>query len=358
MKLFNEIIPAERHLFFYGKLINRFITVLVLLFVLMFTFSCGNSASERAEQSGGITAGKIIENPAAYVGKTVTVSGDVEEIFGPQAFSMDSGSSMEELLVVGREPFPQVTEAENRVYVISDVATVTGVVQMLVTTEVEKEIGWDLTPEIVARFNAKPVLIAKTISFRPNQPANSTGSVNPANGQPNGNTNNVQPAVNANYNSANENTNSQANNEKNNSNKTAVNSNTGSVSNQTTENKNIITDVGTYGSTNDKLSLIDKEAQFSNVRVNRVVGPRTFTVGSGKSELYVMLNDESARGVGSQGNIAVGDHFNIKGRFERLNSAEISNIADNRFRPLTDQERAFLKTTQVYLQSSEINKTQ
>lgn len=117
---------------------------------------------------------------------------------------------------------------------------------------------------------------------------------------------------------------------------------------------NRLTDLGVYASTADKSSLVGREAQFTNARVVRAVGPRTFTIASGSDELYVMLDDDSARGVGTQGKINVGDTLNVTGRFERLQAAEINDIANSRFRQLSEQERAFLRNTQVYLNANQI----
>lgn len=306
-------------------------TALILATVLFIT-SCADSAADIADKAGGITAAQIIENPSAYVGKTVTVSGDVEEIHGPRAFNMDSGASLGELLVVGREPFPQIPEAGNRAYVINDVATVTGVVKMFVAADVEREIGWDLDPKLEAEFNAKPVLIAQKSSFRAgagNKPINAA------------NAGNDQSATNADADRT----------------TTDKNSNQGrgnADANQATTN-NKITDAGVYASTKNKLSLAGREAEFSNLRVARVVGPRTFTVASGSDEIYVMLDEESSKGVGTQGKIETGKTLSLTGKFERLQAEEISDIADNRFRALTEQERAFLKKTAVYLRADKIS---
>ena len=230
---------------------------------VLFLPSCADSASERAEKTGGITVRQVIENPNAYVGKTVTVSGDVEEIWNPRAFNMDSGLSVGELLVVGREPFPNIPEAGNRAYVVNDVATVTGVVRMLVTADIEREIGWDLDPRIEAEFNAKPVLVAQSISFRAGAGGTATAPANMD--QPMTNNNMNQPVMN------------------NNSAQPTANTNT-----NTTGDK--LTDAGVYGSTADKLSLAGRDVQFSNLRVTRVVGPRTFTFASGSGKMYVMLD--------------------------------------------------------------------
>ena len=135
---------------------------------------------------------------------------------------------------------------------------------------------------------------------------------------------------------------------------TTANINNTNTGNAAMNEKNRITDIGMYASTQDESSLIGREAQFTNARVVRVVGPRTFTIASGNKEIYVMLNDDSARGVGTQGKIDVGKTLDITGNFERLQAAEINDIANNRFRELTEQERAFLKNTQVYLQANQV----
>ena len=136
----------------------------ILLLVLMFLplLSC---SGDKPAPGADVTAGKIIENPGDYVGKTVTVSGDVENVYGPRAFAMDSGVQAGELLVLGAEPFPQVAEGGSRAFVVSDNAKVTGTVALLVTAEVEREIGWDLDRQLEVEYEGKPVLIAKTATM-------------------------------------------------------------------------------------------------------------------------------------------------------------------------------------------------
>ncbi len=295
----------------------------------LFLASCGDSAADRANEVGGVTARQIVENPAAYVGKTVNVTGQVEEILGPRAFTMDSGLSIGELLVIGRDPYPQVPDVANRAYVVSDLASVTGVVRLFVAADIEREIGWDLDPQIEIEYNSRPVLVVQNVSFRPNPDRSATQ-----------NTNTLQTGVNGNMSQAPDNTNT---------------SQQASANTSQQPNANKITDASVYASTSDKLSLVGREAQLSNVRVVRVVGPRTFTVASGEGEIFVILSDESARGVGSQGNIGVGKTLNLTGRFERLEAAQIDQLTDNRFRALTDKERKFLKNTSVYLQAGKVS---
>jgi hypothetical protein len=117
-----------------------------------------------------------------------------------------------------------------------------------------------------------------------------------------------------------------------------------------------VTDAGVYASTNDKLALVGREAEFSNVRVVRVVGPKSFTLASGSEELMVIIDPALNRGVGTQGQIDQGNTLNLKGDFQRIQADEINTIASNRFRDLTEPEREWLQKTQVYLLATEFSK--
>lgn len=117
-----------------------------------------------------------------------------------------------------------------------------------------------------------------------------------------------------------------------------------------------ITDTGAYASTDDKLSLVGRRAELTGARVARVVGPRAFTVESGGQEMYVFVADDLSKGVGTQGQIDKGSVLSVKGSFRRLTEAEVSDVADNRFREMTEQERETLKKRQVYLHATEFSK--
>jgi len=289
----------------------------IMVSSILFLTSCADSASDIADKKGGVTANQIIENPSAYVGKTVTVSGDVEEIHGPRAFNMDSGASVGELLVVGREPFPNLADTNNRAYVINDVATITGVLRMLDGNKIKDEIGWDLDPNLLSEFNGKPVLVVSKAEFRAGKGSVAT---TPNNDQ------------------------------------TKMNTNVNPMNDGKMMSGDKITDAGIWGSTADKSTLVGKNAEFSNLKVVRIVGPRTFTVDSGKGEIYVMLDDNAARAVGTQGKIDVGDTLNLTGEFQRLNMEEIKDTANDRFRPLTATEREFMQKTPVYFNVSSVSK--
>lgn len=117
-----------------------------------------------------------------------------------------------------------------------------------------------------------------------------------------------------------------------------------------------VTDAAAFASTSDKLSLVGREAVLSNVRVVRVVGPRSFTLAAGNEELVVMVDQDLSRGVGTQGQIDQGNTISLKGNFQRLQQEEINNISSNRFRDLTEPEREALRKIQVYLHATEFSK--
>lgn len=117
-----------------------------------------------------------------------------------------------------------------------------------------------------------------------------------------------------------------------------------------------VTDASAYASTSDKLSLVGREAVLSNVRVVRIVGPRSFTLASGSEELLVIIDQGLSQEAGTQGRIEPGNTISLKGNFQRLQQDEISNISNSRFRDLTEKGLEWLRKTQVYLHATEFSK--
>jgi len=103
--------------------------------------------------------------PDAFIGKTVTVVAEVDDVYGPRAFTLDGegpapakGARKDLLTLVPKVGgFPDV-DAQWK----NDKARVTGVVQRLVVKDVEREIGWELPANLKSRFMSRPVLIARS----------------------------------------------------------------------------------------------------------------------------------------------------------------------------------------------------
>jgi hypothetical protein len=110
----------------------------------------------------------ITRTPNVFIGKTVTVVAEVDNIHTPRAFTLDGGDddsalgkgAGEDLLTLVPKVggFPSV-DAQWK----DDKARVTGVVQRMMVKDVEREIGWELPTNLKSGFKGRPVLIARSI---------------------------------------------------------------------------------------------------------------------------------------------------------------------------------------------------
>ena len=106
--------------------------------------------------------------PNPFIGKTVTVVAEVNEVYGPRAFTLDgegpapAKDARKGLLTLVPKVggFPGV-DAQWK----GDKARVTGVVQRMVVKDVEREIGWELPANLRSGFGGRPVLIARSIEL-------------------------------------------------------------------------------------------------------------------------------------------------------------------------------------------------
>lgn len=139
-----------------------------LLVVLITAGACGRDEVHEqpqppAELAPGATATveQVDEDPMRFYGKRVTLSGEVEKIYGARAFELQGENIWwdEQLLVVSRSPI-----AIGKQMLTSDEdVMVSGTVKKMTVAEVERELGWDLEPEIEVEFADKPVLVADSI---------------------------------------------------------------------------------------------------------------------------------------------------------------------------------------------------
>jgi hypothetical protein len=60
---------------------------------------------------------------------------------------------------------------------------------------------------------------------------------------------------------------------------------------RTADRREVIWDVNIYGRTRDKQTLLNRPVQFLNVSVARVLSDRVFTIPSGTSEIFAMLDE-------------------------------------------------------------------
>jgi hypothetical protein len=104
--------------------------------------------------------------PNSFIGKTVTVVAEVDEVYGPRAFTLDGegpyltqGARKGLLTLVPKVGgFPNI-DAQWK----DGKARVIGVVQRMVGKDVEREIGWELSANLKSGFMGRPVLIVRSV---------------------------------------------------------------------------------------------------------------------------------------------------------------------------------------------------
>jgi hypothetical protein len=64
------------------RTIRRFALLIMIMTLVFGLLGCAKDAAEIAEDKGGVTAQMVIENPDAYIGKTVTVKQRLPAVAG------------------------------------------------------------------------------------------------------------------------------------------------------------------------------------------------------------------------------------------------------------------------------------
>lgn len=106
-------------------------------------------------------AGEITKNPSQYYNKVLAVPAEVENIVGPNAFTLDEDELIgaNDLLVLVPTPKRPINEGEKVV--------ATGVLRPFVVADIERDydLTWDLELQrkLEAEYSTKPVLIADSV---------------------------------------------------------------------------------------------------------------------------------------------------------------------------------------------------
>ena len=128
------------------------------------------------DHGAGATIEEIAEDPARYIGRRVTVSGEIDDLLGPRAFTIggEGWFDGDELLVVSAGPIPaprgRPADAPLRE---DDLVQVTGPVRRFALADVEREIGVDLDDARFANWEGQPAVVATRVAPTPRTtPAN------------------------------------------------------------------------------------------------------------------------------------------------------------------------------------------
>ncbi len=271
--------------------------IILPVFLAVLLAACATPEDKSTETGVPPTINNITANPAAYVGKTVTVKGEVEDLRGPQAFTLDGdGIAGGELLVVGKDPFPVVPGRTADAYLVrDDEVQVTGTVRMFVATEIEREIGWDLDPQLEIEFQGqKPVLIANSLNV-----TRATATPTPAGAA-----------------------------------------------------REPIADLLVIITAGDRLPLVGRRVLLSNVKVQSMAGDRGFWIGpSDAQRLFVRMDKDFTAGRGEKiVNVNQGQIRTLGGVINRLPSQEEMKKQWG----LSASEAARLERDRIYLEADNI----
>lgn len=114
-----------------------------------------------------IRVGDIMGNPTQYIGDTVTVEADVEEVLGTFAFLLDEDDALtggiDNDMLVFSPKSAQLQDIDDQW--LNNKVRVTGVVRQSGAADLKRDIDWDLTPKIESKFEGgqKAVLIAHRV---------------------------------------------------------------------------------------------------------------------------------------------------------------------------------------------------
>lgn len=133
---------------------KRAIALAILAVVLP---ACNQSAGPEA----GTTLSEIANEPNAdLIGKTVTVSGEVDKVMGSKVFTIEGDRLF-------NDPEVLVVDATGSPIIKDTLVQVTGTVREFVISEIEREFNLNLDQKFEVEFQDKPVIIATAVSLRP-----------------------------------------------------------------------------------------------------------------------------------------------------------------------------------------------
>ena len=113
------------------------------------------------KEAAKVDLDELEDKPEKFLGKTVTVEGEVDRILGPHLFTIDERNWADperELPVVVPDPFAAIVRTDAPV-------RVTGTVQKIPIAQIEKEYGFLRNdPKIRAEVETRPVLVATDVT--------------------------------------------------------------------------------------------------------------------------------------------------------------------------------------------------
>lgn len=104
----------------------------------------------------GVTVGDVNDRPEDYLGRTVTLDGEIEAVHGPGLFTLDGPGVLDDQILVWTPQRGAVSEGRE--------VRVTGPVRRMVVAEIERELELDLDPELELAFERRPVMMSGDVT--------------------------------------------------------------------------------------------------------------------------------------------------------------------------------------------------
>lgn len=151
-----------------GSLLWGLIGVLILIGLVLLVFSLldlSGGESDVPSEQFGIGVGEAVENPNEYQDESVTVSGEVNQVLDPFAYTIggEEFADGHELLIIG--PPPPVTDdgtAEPETSVQpEDIVQVSGNLRQTDVAEIEQDMEIEISADIPQELQDQPILVAQ-----------------------------------------------------------------------------------------------------------------------------------------------------------------------------------------------------
>lgn len=119
----------------------------------------------KREPASGVTIRDIRDNPDSYRNKTVTVSGEVDEVLSPRAFEIggEGFAFPGSLLVIAKQDLPSIAGRTNGMLREDDIVQVTGTVRDFRREQIQREVGMQLSQDEYSKWEGQPVIVADSV---------------------------------------------------------------------------------------------------------------------------------------------------------------------------------------------------
>lgn len=120
--------------------------------------------SQTMPEDDNVTTDDLTDNLSNYIGQTVTVREEADEIIGEAAFLLENDE------LFGGEEILVINASNEGLFLVEGDDTevqVTGEVRELIIADIEQEFGLDLDNELYADYEQQPVIIAQSLALAP-----------------------------------------------------------------------------------------------------------------------------------------------------------------------------------------------